>query len=434
MRGKPPQRLTYSVACTCGATQRLDARAFGRPRVCTSCGGSFTVAWGRAKGSRRTVPVVVSHAPARAAAPRGGSPYTAFCGCGYSRPVPAAQAHDTPKCPGCGKLMVVEKAPDPKDLRRIHKSERPKPSAPLLPLHLRPPGRVRLKPGAQFFDCPCGERLLLRAGSPGRPLQCPACDRFHIVEIEEAPPPEAPAADAGRPAGLKAPPRELRLGEFQCECGEIQPPRTSRTGREFTCAACGRKGRVEASVDPATQKTTMKAVILSGPTREKAAPPSPVGAWTCACGGAIDPQPVLAGERVSCPACGRPVGLEKSRQANTSMTMIRPVFGQAPPPRPAETPAEPVLFQELDAPPPVVGEPDGAEFQEIPDDAQSAICECGAELLVSPADVGAHLQCPGCRSLLTAERTVDPLGGPAGLRVRMLGRLDDEGWTLEEFK
>jgi predicted RNA-binding Zn-ribbon protein involved in translation (DUF1610 family) len=461
MTGNPSNRAEYKVACSCGAQMSLDARAFGRPRPCRSCGATVTVAWGRDPKSRKTVPVAMSKAPARggvAAAPakEPERPYTAFCGCGYSRPVPPSEKNTTPRCPGCGKIMVVENAPPPPPKNKIQKFERLKPSAPLLPLHMRAPLRVKIKAGAQFFDCVCGERLLIRAGSTSRPIQCPACDRFHIVEVQGAPPP-GPAPEPGaKPRGAApAPTRPLTLGEFLCKCGEIQPPRTSRTGKDFTCKKCGRKGYVEMDRDPQTQAVKMRPVFTSEPApgAEKSAPagapPANPGspAWTCTCGQAIEAHIVLAKSETTCPGCGRKVRLEKWRHPHSTMTMIRPVFGDlAPAPaspkggKPAPKQAEEVVtFEEL--------EPLEASFSEaaifevaagssggdappsIEADAQIVDCECGAEILLSQNDVGHTIQCPACADLMTVEEA-------AGKFVfRMVGAaMDDSDWKLEEFQ
>jgi hypothetical protein len=403
MPGQPSDRVQYTVACGCGARLSLDARSFGHPRVCTGCGGSVTVAWGRDPKTRKTVPVAVTRAKSRITA-SAKSPFTAFCGCGYSRPVPASDANSTPKCPGCGKLMVVEKAPDPKSFK-IQKSERIKPSAPLVPLHLRPPLRVRVPKGTKFFDCPCGERNLIREGQIGRPTQCPACDRHHLIEeLREAPPTPTPVSSGGKPYGGRlpappkpaGPPRPLRLGEALCPCNEIIPPRTSRTGKNFECPKCGRKGRIEAGVDE-KGGPLMKVVV----TQE--APPRPAP-----------------------PAASPP----------------RP----APPPRPP--PAPEVPFQEL--PQPAAGSrrtpsPDAifetpveinaaGEAAALPDDVQAVICTCATELLVSSADVGQTIQCPMCTTVMTVEEVPDLQGGAPTLRVRGIGSFDQPDWKLDDFK
>lgn len=447
MAGIPTNRAQYTVACSCGASMTLDARSFGRPRPCRSCGASVTVAWGRDPGSRKTVPVAMSRAADRAAAqPKGQErPYTAFCGCGYSRPVPASEKATTPRCPGCGKLMVVENAPPPPKAK-IQKFERSKPSAPLLPLHLRAPLKARVKPGAQFFDCVCGERILLRASGAGRPVQCPACDRFHVVETGALPPP-GPAPEPGaKPRGAAAPPsRPLTLGEFLCACGEIQPPRTSRTGRDFACKKCGRKGHVEMDRDPQTHEVKMRPVFTSGPAaapKSEAAAAAPAIApgsptWTCTCGRAIEAHTVMAKRDAACPGCGRQVRLEKWRHPHSTMTMIRPVFGDpAPPAAPDPVPDGVVAFEELEPlEPPVeaavfelaAGSGAGDSPPSVDHDAQIAPCGCGAEILLSRGDVGATIQCPACADMMIVE---DDSGM---LTLRIVGELDTTDWKLEEF-
>jgi hypothetical protein len=451
MAGNSSSRAQYTVACSCGAKMTLDGRAFGRPRACRSCGATVTVAWGRDPMSRQTVPVVLGKAPARGGAPSKDVPYTAFCGCGYSRPVTAGEKNTTPPCPGCGKLMVVENAPPPPPKNRIQKFERLKPSAPLLPLHLRAPLRAKIKVGAQFFDCVCGERLLIRAGTAGRPIQCPACDRFHIVEVQAAPPPGPAPVPGAKPRGAApAPTRPLTLGEFLCSCGEIQPPRTSRTGKDFTCKKCGRKGHVEMDRDPQTKAVKIRPMFTSGPTvaasaKADAPASAPTGpAWTCACGRAIEAHEVLSKKETCCPGCGRKVRLEKWRHPHSTMTMIRPVFGEPAPP--GSRPEEVVTFQELTEPGPAAGMSEAAIFEiaagssvegtppDVSTDAQTAICECGAEILISHADVGSTLQCPACADVMTVERTSDARTGKALLTIRSLGSMDDLDWKLEDFQ
>jgi predicted RNA-binding Zn-ribbon protein involved in translation (DUF1610 family) len=387
------------VACACGAKLTLDARGFGKSRPCPSCKASVTVAWGRDPNTRKTVPIAMTQAPR----PKPGAPKAA--------PSVAASAAAAVAVPG-----------------KIQKFEKPKPSAPLVPLHMRPPLRVRLKPGAQFFDCPCGERLMMRKGAAeGRAIQCPACDRFHLIEIQGgAAAEEAPAAAAVAPAapGLPPPTRPLKLGEFVCKCGEIQPPRTSRTGRKFTCAKCGREGTVDAVTDPATKAVTMKATFTKEP-ENAAPPPSSRPEWTCVCGRPLEAREVLAKTEVPCPGCGRIVKLEKSKRVN--LTVIKPIFTDAvpappPPPPPKSKPKskEPtVVFEELplDQPP------------AIESDAEVVPCGCSAELLISRAHVGQSVQCPACSDLLLVE-----LEGRQ-LRLRVQGAAaEPEDWQLDEFK
>jgi hypothetical protein len=67
-------------------------------------------------------------------------------------------------------------------------------------------------------------------------------------------------------------------------------------------------------------------------------------------------------------------------------------------------------------------------------DAQVAICECGAEILVSPRDVGHTIQCPACSDVMTVEQTPDPRTRAPVLGIRSLGSMDDAGWKIEDFQ
>lgn len=488
MPANSPYRQNYTIACSCGANFTLDARGFGKPRPCLKCGVQITVAWGRDPNTRKAVPVAMTQkkaapkAPAGAPAPAGPTAapapveYTvkAFCGCGNSMRVPESKKNSAPRCVQCGKMMRIEDVPLDRPKGKIEKFERAKPSAPLLPLHLRAPLRVRIKKGAQFFDCVCGDRVMIRAGTEAKPIQCHACDRFHLLEIEgAAPPPTGPVESGGKPRGaLPAPSRPLLLGEFLCRCGEIQPPRTSRTGKNFECKKCGRKGKVDIDKG-ADGKVTMKpnftyepppggtspAAAASAPAKPGAPVPAPAPAgpaWNCACGAAIDVHKTMSKSNPSCPSCGRSIRLEKVPIVGSTRSMIRPVFGDpAPAPKPkAQGPAPRkeegvVSFEELppvelSAPAPAAfvetaifetsaGQPDDDAPPPVASDVQVAICECSAEILVSVRDVGQTIQCPACADVMTVEQTPDPRTRQPVLSIRSLGTLDDADWKLDDF-
>src|SRR5436853_428197 len=104
MGQKQDARTLYTISCPCGARTSMDARSFGRPTVCKTCGGSFTVGWGEDSKSKKAVPVAVS-----LARKRSDTPLQVHCSCGYRRGVTAAEAALRNRCPGCGREMVVEK-------------------------------------------------------------------------------------------------------------------------------------------------------------------------------------------------------------------------------------------------------------------------------------------------------------------------------------
>src|SRR6188768_536388 len=109
MGQKPDQRTLYSVNCACGAVVSMDARGFGKPVVCRKCGGSFTVGWSKNPYSGKSAIVTVP-----VAKKQSSTPFILVCACGYRRPAGAAEASGHNRCPGCGKVMIVEKPATPK--------------------------------------------------------------------------------------------------------------------------------------------------------------------------------------------------------------------------------------------------------------------------------------------------------------------------------
>src|SRR5262245_46107145 len=112
MGQKQDARTLYSINCACGAVVSMDARGFGKPVVCRKCGGSFTVGWSKSPYSGKSTPVAVPLAKKQAGT--AATPFILFCACGYRRPASAAEAASRNRCPGCGKMMVVEKPAEPK--------------------------------------------------------------------------------------------------------------------------------------------------------------------------------------------------------------------------------------------------------------------------------------------------------------------------------
>ena len=182
MQRNQDTRTLFTIACACGAKATMDARAFGRPTVCRKCGGSFTVGWAKDPVTRKSVPKAVSLARKRAP-----TPLQVVCACGYSRAVTASEAAGHNRCPGCGKVMIVEKpAARTRDSDRIIKLSSAEPGR---PQNARPVRRVQLAHGTQAFDCVCGERLLVRSYTIGQEILCPACDRRILVEMKAGHPP-----------------------------------------------------------------------------------------------------------------------------------------------------------------------------------------------------------------------------------------------------
>jgi DNA-directed RNA polymerase subunit RPC12/RpoP len=151
----------------------------------------------------------------------------------------------------------------------------------------------------------------------------------------------------------------------------------------------------------------------------------------------------MAKSNPTCPACGRKILMEMLKIPGTTQTMIRPTFVD---PAPKQSDGV-VSFEEL--PPADISAPvpfaDTAVFETtagtaggdappaVASDAQIALCECGAEILVSMRDVGQTIQCPACADVMTVEQTLDPRTKKPILGIRTLGSLDDADWKLDDF-
>jgi phage FluMu protein Com len=389
MAGKPPRRQVYTVACRCGAHAAIHIRTFGHPQVCRTCKISFTVGWKKDRAGH-AVPVAVAQARKSAqrdaGVPDASPKLFLVCACGYRRPVPPAEAARNNRCPGCGKWMFVEKPASPRSSKPP-----PLPPTPLRPAP--PPGPRPSEPpppetpiGARAIRCPCGERLLVRLEFVGREARCPGCNRVLKLEGFRDPQTFVTQIRAVARGGLDAP----------------APVET---------------------LTPAAPAKPAPAKAVAGATQV-----------ACTCGQSLSLLPSQAGTEVDCPACGRLIQVQKHRDPQTLVTVIRPVFREAPP-RPAAPAA---------APPPPEPAPEAVPLLESLSDAaegedpeafppavtpltQAVICKCGEELLVGVEDAGRHVQCPSCGVLMEVEQV------SGALRVRAVGKMDDGTWSLEDF-
>jgi hypothetical protein len=129
--------------------------------------------------------------------------------------------------------------------------------------------------------------------------------------------------------------------------------------------------------------------------------------------------------------------LQKARDPQTLLTVIRPVFvprAEPPAPEPEPPPAVEETTSFLAEPAESAAAPgDDASFPAAaPGPTQELFCRCGQEIVVGAADAGHPVQCPSCSVILEVQQARDPQSGAAVLRVEVLGTLDQE-WKLEDF-
>jgi hypothetical protein len=318
-------RTQYTVTCPCGGfATALDARSFGRPQVCRKCGIQFMVAWGKDPVTLKNAPITVSLARKRAP-----TPLRLKCSCGYSKAATPQEAARHNRCPGCGKVMIVEKpaAAKNRDSNRIIKmssAPRTSPPLPILPLPSKETPETRIR-------------------------------RLH---------PMTPPPTSHEKPGLI------------CECGRPMEVLKALEDGEYTCEACGRSVRMEKFRAPQSKHTIIRPIFgpktPPPPTAKSAPPPAP-------------PAPAPAGNDFS----DEPAEFTADEPAETS--------------------------------------PDTDSYQEL-------FCPCGEALMIGLRDAGKNVQCPTCLTLMAVETQRDPRTGAQQLRVKGIGKMDQDTWSLNDFQ
>ncbi|HVE39387.1 MAG TPA: hypothetical protein VNM14_05825 [Planctomycetota bacterium] len=425
MGQKQDGRTQYSISCPCGARVSMDARMFGRPTVCRKCGGSFTVGWGKDPRTGKPAPVAVSMARKRSE-----TPLQVHCACGYRRAVSAAEAAERNRCPGCGRDMMVEKPPASKareSSRRVAAPEARRTPEVMLQLH-----------------CACGYRRAVTPTEAAGRNRCPGCGKEMVVEkpagrktresdrilkLSSA----APARP--KPATPSMQVVQLISGTqaFTCLCGERIMVRSGTIGSVTQCRVCDRQIKVELRTPtplPGTLPGGRNPTPLPGGRT-----PTPLPGLTCECGERVEILKAFDAKGTVCPRCGRTITMEKVRTLQGKNTIIRPRFlpkgseSAAPPPKPEPEPAaEPptadfVEEEDVDAPAMKISR---SSFQEV-------FCPCGEALTVGTDDAGKNIQCPTCFTLMAVERIRDGNTANYVLRVRGIGKMDQDTWSLSDF-
>ena len=286
-------------------------------------------------------------------------------------------------------------------------------------------------------SCTCGYRRAVSAKEAAGHNRCPGCGKVMIV----VKPPAPKGADGERVVSHSSPPptsggSEPRLVKIDpgtqtvdCVCGERILVRSETIGQLISCPGCSRKIRVEHKEKSGT---------YSMPFQSKT--PTPPPGLTCECGQVIDFAKVLDSQGTVCPRCRRTIKMEKVRGPQTKHTIIRPRFGPkggSPAsigpkpgiPAPAAKPSDGFLGMA-----PVESSQEVAPSKSRRDSGTQAVfCPCGEALTVGTEDVGRNIQCPTCLTLIAVDQIRDGASGNYVLRVRAIGKMDQDTWSLNDF-
>jgi predicted RNA-binding Zn-ribbon protein involved in translation (DUF1610 family) len=315
-----------------------------------------------------------------------------------------------------------------------------------------------------MVTCPCGGfSTSLDARSFGRPQVCRKCgNQFTVAWGKD--PLTAKNSPVTVSLARKRPGLPMRL---KCTCGYVRPVTAEEAAGNNRCPGCGKDMIVE-KIAPAKTRDSNRIIKLSSapkssppmpiaplPSREtpefrsrRVNPPTPTPQFerpglVCECGRGIEVLKALENGDYTCPACGRSVRMEKFRNPQSKHTIVRPIFRSAaptPPPMPSPVPPPPAAPEAKE---------EAAVFNEIPADAadeapklhvpsrrssQELFCPCGEALIISTEDAGKNVQCPTCMTLIAVEFQRDPHTGVQQLRVRAIGKMDQDTWSLNDFQ
>jgi predicted RNA-binding Zn-ribbon protein involved in translation (DUF1610 family) len=263
--------------------------------------------------------------------------------------------------------------------------------------------------------CSCGAQVVVDARSRG--VACPSCKaplRPNRVTVTRG----TPVRRGGKPRPPAPPPSSVQ--EIVCRCGERLQVRPEYLGKLAQCPRCGVKMKLEKVRDPQTLHMGVRAaeVPAEGPpppqpgTEKRQESGSlakvPTGArpLTCRCGARLMVTPELLGKEAQCPQCG---------------LLMRVWSFNDPATRTVTLAAEPVNGA-------------GHPLEEASVASQEILCQCGEHLLVRPEHVGKQVQCAACGTIMQVQKTTDPVTQAPILQARVVGKVDLDSWSLDDFK
>ncbi len=378
---RPPSSVT--VPCRCGAFHIVPVSHFGRAQTCKKCGSGYSVVWKKDPKSGKNAPLVVA-AAARSRRGKGTPPLPLIdlaCSCGYRRKATPEEFRKGLSCPGCANPMYVDQAPRPEKplgpppVPFVEKTRYgSSPTMPRVKVEPGPVTRSKLSARPPSGDLPRVPSETKRMTAGKILVICSHCGSRLLVATEDKGK-KLRCSGCGKPMTVWAPPTGATPPAFRSPAA---PPEKGGSG--FFDA-------------PGATPRVPPPAFLDGPTLE------------CPCGAVMDVRGASPGSVHTCPKCARQVTMEKRRHPQTLTTVMLPIFTE-PPPEPEPEPT-------------VKPEPGSLEI----------LCECGEALLVSLRDVGHPVQCPGCSLLFEIQPT--PQGG---LKVKPIGRIDEQDWSLQDFK
>jgi len=346
---------------------------------------------------------------------------TVSCRCGAYHIVETVTFGRLKKCQKCGSGYSVLWKRDPKTGK----------AAPLVVASATPRKKAEPAPESLIdLACNCGYTRKGTRGEVAKMPPCPGCGKPMYLDRKRAPakPPSSPSNPIPRPPSSGAypaagrPPSSSSLPRAEGEtkvtksgkilvictyCGDRLLVNAERQGGEVKCMRCETVLNVPAAAAPPPPPPPPappppeldEAVFEATPASASATQSIPVvsdgSTLPCPCGTILDIRGASPGSRFTCENCGRRVKFEKARDPQTLRTIMKPIFK----------------------------EPDVVVDHTTTD----VFCACGEALLISSRDLGHPLQCPSCSILMEIQQD------GTGLKVKPLGRVDEQNWSLQDF-
>ncbi len=279
------------------------------------------------------------------------------------------------------------------------------------------------------INCACGAEVVVDHRSRDGVYVCRSCK----APLRLTPPAKKVPSNGDPPSRGK--PRKVTPGiqEIVCRCGERLQVRPEHLGKRGQCPRCGTQMNLEKARDPQTLEMKVRAseappprkpAAAGPPKRERAGPPpAPAGgkaesaalskiptgshSLACRCGARLLVLPEHVGKEAQCPQCG----------------LVMRLFSYHDPETRAVT---------------VTAEPAGGESREPAAGAsiasQELLCQCGEHLLVQPEHLDKQVQCAACGTIMKLEKALDPLTSTPTIQARVVGKVDLDSWSLDDFQ